>query len=166
MTAYRPSAAASAATAATTPGLWLYELVTRRGWIDPASAQLLLVAGLGLFIPLRSGWPQVRDAAAAFVAAVLLAGGVARLSGLAVGGGLAWDPFTGMPVAMAIGVVALGQTCIAVTCLRSYPAVTSIRSLEPGAAQGVLREARARFFLSVGDHAPLVACPTCLPPES
>jgi signal transduction histidine kinase/CheY-like chemotaxis protein len=99
---------------ATAPGLWLYDVVSRRGWIDPASAQLLLVAGLGLFIPLRSGWPRVRDTASAFVAALLLAGGLARLSGLAAGRGLAWDPFTGMPVAMAIGVVALGGALVLV----------------------------------------------------
>ncbi len=73
---------------ATAPGLMLWDLVTRHGWIDNASAQVLMVCGVGLFIPLRSGSPRLRDASSAFVAAVLLAGGLARLSGFI--GGAAW----------------------------------------------------------------------------
>jgi signal transduction histidine kinase/CheY-like chemotaxis protein len=92
----------------TAPGLLLWDLVTRYGWIDNASAQVLMVCGVGLFIPLRSGVPQLRDASSAFVAAVLLAGGLARLSGFIAGYGLAWDPFAGMPGAVAAGAIALG----------------------------------------------------------
>ena len=92
---------------ATPPGLLLWDLVTRHGWIDNASAQVLMVCGVGLFIPLRSGSPRLRDASSAFVAAVLLAGGLARLSGF-LGGGLAWDPFAGMPAPVAAGAIALG----------------------------------------------------------
>ena len=66
-----------------------------------------MVCGVGLFIPLRSGSPRLRDASSAFVAAVLLAGGLARLSGF-IGGGLAWDPFAGMPAPVAAGAIALG----------------------------------------------------------
>jgi len=91
----------------TAPGLLLWDLVTRHGWIDNASAQVLMVCALGLFIPLRSGSPRLRDASSAFVAAVLLAGGLARLSGF-IGGGLAWDPFAGMPAPVAAGAIALG----------------------------------------------------------
>ena len=91
----------------TAPGLLLWDLVTRHGWIDNASAQVLMVCGVGLFIPLRSGSPRLRDASSAFVAAVLLAGGLARLSGF-IGGGLAWDPFAGMPAPVAAGAIALG----------------------------------------------------------
>jgi len=91
----------------TGPGLLLWELVTRHGWIDNASAQVLMVCGVGLFIPLRSGSPRLRDVSSAFVAAVLLAGGLARLSGQ-IGAGLSWDPFAGMPVPVAIGAIALG----------------------------------------------------------
>ena len=107
------------AVVATTPGLWLYDLVNRRGWIDPATAQLLLVAGVWLLIPVRSSWPRVRDAASAFAAALLLAGGLARLSAIAVGRDLAWDPFAGMPAAVAVGVVALGGALVLVR--RSAP---------------------------------------------
>ena len=82
--------------------------MTRHGWIDNASAQVLMVCGVGLFIPLRSGSPRLRDASSAFVAAVLLAGGLARLSGFIGGSGLAWDPFAGMPVPVAAGAIALG----------------------------------------------------------
>jgi signal transduction histidine kinase/DNA-binding response OmpR family regulator len=92
---------------ATPPGLLLWDLVTRHGWIDNASSQVLMVCGVGLFIPLRSGSPRLRDASSAFVAAVLLAGGLARLSGF-IGGGLAWDPFAGMPAPVAAGAIALG----------------------------------------------------------
>ncbi len=93
---------------ATGPGLLLWDFVTRHGWIDNASAQVLMVCGVGLFIPLRSGSPRLRDASSAFVAAVLLAGGLARFSGLVAGNGLAWDPFAGMPMPVAAGAVALG----------------------------------------------------------
>jgi signal transduction histidine kinase/CheY-like chemotaxis protein len=93
---------------ATPPGLLLWELITRHGWIDYASAQILMVCAVGLCIPLRSGSPRLRDASAAFVAAVLLAGGAARVSGLIAGAGLMWDPFAGMPVPVAFAAVALG----------------------------------------------------------
>ncbi|MEO5823910.1 MAG: response regulator [Vicinamibacteraceae bacterium] len=93
---------------ATPPGLLVWDMVTRHGWIDTTSAQVLMVCGVGLFIPLRSGSPRLRDASSAFVAAVLLAGGLTRLSGLIGGNGLVWDPFTGMPVPVAVGAVALG----------------------------------------------------------
>jgi hypothetical protein len=96
------------AVVATPPGLLLWELVTRHGWIDYASAQILMVCGIGLFIPLRSGSPRLRDASAAFVAAVLLAGGAARASGLVAGAGLMWEPFAGMPAPLAFAAVALG----------------------------------------------------------
>ena len=102
------------AVVATAPGLLLWELVTRHGWIDTASAQVLMVCGIGLFIPLRSGSPRLRDASSAFVAAVLLAGGLARLSGLIGGSGLAWDPFEGMPVPVAAGAIALGGALLLV----------------------------------------------------
>jgi signal transduction histidine kinase/CheY-like chemotaxis protein len=95
------------ASVATAPGLMLWDLVTRHGWIDNASAQVLMVCGVGLFIPLRSGSPRLRDASSAFVAAVLLAAGLARLSG-SIGGGLSWDPFAGMPMPVAAGALALG----------------------------------------------------------
>ncbi len=98
----------------TAPGLLLWELVTRYGWIDNASAQVLMVCGVGLFIPLRSGSPRLRDASSAFVAAALLAGGLARLSGLVAGSGLAWDPLAGMPAPVAIGTVALGAALLMV----------------------------------------------------
>ena len=87
----------------TGPGLILWELVTRHGSICDASAQVLMLCGVGLFIPLRSGSPRLRDASSAFVAAVLLAGGLARLSGFIGGSGLAWDPLAGMPVPVAAG---------------------------------------------------------------
>ena len=93
---------------ATPPGLLLWELITRHGWIDYASAQILMVCGVGLFIPLRSGSPRLRDASAAFVAAILLAGGAARASGLIAGAGLMWEPFAGMPVPLAFAAIALG----------------------------------------------------------
>ena len=92
---------------ATRPGLLLWGLLTRHGWIDNASAQLLMACGIGLFIPIRSGSPRLRDASSAFVAAVLLAGGLARLSAL-VGNGVTWDPFAGMPLPVAAGTIALG----------------------------------------------------------
>ncbi len=98
----------------TAPGLLLWDLVTRHGWIDNASAQVLMVCGVGLFIPLRSGSPRMRDASSAFVAAVLLAGGLARLSGVVAGSGLAWDPFAGMPVPVAAGAIALGGALLVV----------------------------------------------------
>ena len=97
----------------TAPGLLLWDLVARHGWIDTASAQVLMVCGVGLFIPLRSGSPRLRDASSAFVAAVLLAGGLARLSGF-IGGGLAWDPLAGMPVPVAAGAIALGGALLLV----------------------------------------------------
>jgi hypothetical protein len=93
---------------ATPPGLLLWELIARHGWIDYASAQILMVCGVGLFIPLRSSSPRLRDASAAFVAAVLLAGGTARASGLIAGAGLMWEPFAGMPAPFAFAAIALG----------------------------------------------------------
>jgi len=94
---------------ATPPGLLLWDFVTRHGWIDFASAQALLACAIALFIPLRSGSPRLRDASNAFVAALLLAGGAARLAGLIAWGGLAWDPFSGMPAPVALGAIALGS---------------------------------------------------------
>ena len=104
---------------ATTPGALLWELIARRGWIDPASAQVLMIGAIGLFIPLRSDAPRVRDASSAFVAAVLLAGGLARVSGLLAGTPLAWDPLAGMPAAVALGCIALGTALLLIR--RSTP---------------------------------------------
>jgi len=73
-----------------------------------------MLCGVGLFIPLRSGSPRLRDASSAFVAAVLLAGGLARLSGFIGGSGLAWDPLAGMPVPVAAGAIALGGALLLV----------------------------------------------------
>ena len=97
------------AVVATPPGLLLWDFVTRHGWIDFASAQALLACAIALFIPLRSGSPRLRDLSNAFVAALLLAGGAARLAGLIAWGGLAWDPFSGMPAPVALGAIALGS---------------------------------------------------------
>jgi signal transduction histidine kinase/CheY-like chemotaxis protein len=94
------------------PGAFVWEQIARRGWIDPASAQVLMIAAIGLFIPLRSSAPRVRDASSAFVAAVLLAGGLARVSGLLAGTDLAWDPLAGMPLAVALGSLALGAALL------------------------------------------------------
>jgi signal transduction histidine kinase/DNA-binding response OmpR family regulator len=104
---------------ATAPGTLLWELIGRRGWIDTASAQVLMIGAIGLFIPLRSNAPRVRDASSAFVAAVLLAGGLARLSGLVAGTNLAWDPLAGMPPPVALGSIALGAALLLVR--RSTP---------------------------------------------
>jgi hypothetical protein len=60
---------------ATAPGLLLWDLVSRHGWIDNASSQVLMVCGVGLFIP-SGGSPRCATPQA-FVAAVLLAGGLA-----------------------------------------------------------------------------------------
>ena len=97
------------AVVATGPGLMIWEIVTRHGWIDYASAQALLACAVALFIPLRSGSPRLRDASNAFAAAALLAGGAARLSGIVAVGGLAWEPFAGMPATVAVGAIGLGS---------------------------------------------------------
>ena len=100
--------------AATGAGQWLWTYLARYGWIDPATAQVLLVCAFGLFLPTRSASPRLRDAATAFVVSVLLAGGMTRLAGVLGGPGLMWDPFTGMPGGAAIGAVCLGVGVLAV----------------------------------------------------
>jgi signal transduction histidine kinase/CheY-like chemotaxis protein len=103
----------------TAPGARLWAWMASTGWIDTASAQVLMIGAIGLFIPLRSNAPRLRDASSAFVAAVLLAGGLARLSGLVAGATLAWEPLAGMPPPVDLGSIALGVALLLVR--RSAP---------------------------------------------
>jgi hypothetical protein len=53
-----------------------------------------------------------------------------------------------------------GLTVDTLTFFRWYSTVVSIWSVVPGFACSLLIVANAMYFFTLGDHAPVVACPT------